>query len=401
MIRPNLRHRLSMALALLICGARPARACAADAAEEARQFEMAKARAIRTAVAAIAPSMVTIETVGGAQPVRQGMRGPVEESFRVADGPTTGLILSDDGLILASSFNFARDPTIITVRLSDDRRFVATLLARDQIRRLALLRIEAENLPAARWVEAREIEVGQYAVACGHGLGASQPFASLGIVSAAGRRNGIAIQTDAKTSPINYGGPLIDLEGRVLGLIVPIAGAGGGALAGVGWYDSGIGFAIPRDRVDAVLARLRKGENIEPGKIGVVLAPLEEDPLDEVFRDLFPGTRGVRIAALARPSPAERAELQAGDIILELEGRPISDVAELQRKLSDRAAGEKIMLKIKRRWRTLDIAVTLAAPKDLGPYETPKEEDEPGAEDADLPPGDGDPELPTTQPEGD
>lgn len=401
MTHANLHRCLAWVLALFACGARPSGTCAADVAEEARQFEVAKARAIRNAVAAIAPSMVTIETVGGAQPVRQGMRGPVEESFRVADGPTTGLLLSDDGLILASSFNFARDPSIITVRLSDGRRFVATLLARDQIRRLALLRIEAENLSAARWVPAGEIQVGQYSIACGHGLGASQPFASLGIVSAVGRRNGIAIQTDAKTSPINYGGPLIDLDGRVLGLIVPIAGAGGGALAGVGWYDSGIGFAIPRDCVDDVLSRLRKGENIEPGKIGVVLAPLEEDPLDEMFRDLFPSTRGVRIAALARPSPAERAELQAGDIILELEGRPISDVAELQRKLSDRAAGEKIVLKVKRRWRTLDVAVLLAAPKDIGPFDTPEEEEEAGADDAELPPGDDDSNQPTTQPEGD
>lgn len=372
-----------------------------EGVDPARQFEISKSRAIRSAVGEMTPSMVTIETVGGAQPIRQGMRGPVEESFRVADGPTTGLILTSDGLILASSFNFARDPSIITVRLHDDRRFVATLLARDQIRRLALLRIEAEDLPAAKWVTPKEIQVGQYAIACGYGLGGSQPFASLGIVSAVGRRSGIAIQTDAKTSPINYGGPLIDMQGHVLGLIVPIAGAGGGALAGVGWYDSGIGFAITRDCVDGVLSRLRKGENIEPGKIGVVLAPIEEDTLDEMFKDLFPPpARGIRIAALARPSPAERAELQVGDIILELEGKPISEVPELQRKLSDRAAGEKVVLKIKRRWRTLDIPVTLAAPTEIGPFDTPPQPEPEDPEESDLPPEET-PEVPTTQPEPD
>lgn len=368
-----------------------------DAATAARRFETAKAAAVRRAVSTIAPAMVTIETVGGAQPVREGRSGPVEESFRIADGPTTGLILTDDGLILASSFNFVRDPSIITVRLHDGRRFVATLLARDHIRRLALLRVEAEDLPTPEWVDLADIQVGQYAIACGHGLGSSQPFASLGIVSAVGRRGGIAIQTDAKTSPINYGGPLVDIEGRVMGLIVPIAGAGGGALAGVGWYDGGIGFAIPRPPINAVLARLRAGQTIEPGKVGVVLAPLERDPLDEILERLFPAARGVRIAAVAKPSPAERADLRVDDIIMALEGKPVGDVADLQRKLSDRAAGEKAVLTIKRRWQTIDVEVTLAATSEIGTFQAPPGE-------VDVPPTDdpNEPDAePTTQPSTD
>ncbi len=365
---------------------------------DARQFESARAHAVRNAVEAASPCIVTIETVGGAQPLREGVARPVEESFRMADGPTTGLILTPDGLILASTFNFARDPSIITVRLTDGRRFVAKLLARDHIRRLSLLRVEAENLPAAQWASPDEIEVGQYAIACGMGLGSAKPFASLGIVSAVNRRNGLALQTDAKTSPINYGGPLVDIDGRVLGLIVPMAGAGGGALAGVHWYDSGIGFAVTKTRIDTVLERLRKGENIEPGKIGVLLTRQEPGALDELFEELFPRSGGVRIASIADPSPAKDADLAVDDIITALDGHPIGDIADLQRKLSDRAAGETVTLSIKRRWRSFDVSLALARTADLGRLDRPQPE-QPETPDPNLPPDTEPP--PTTQPDAD
>lgn len=331
---------------------------------DAEQHFRRLAQSVRGAVAAIAPSIVAIETVGGAQPVREGGRGRMEESFRMADGPTTGLIFSSDGLILTSSFNFAREPTIITVTLADGRRFVARLLARDFIRRLALLHIDTKDLPAAKWTSRDEIRVGQYAIACGRALGGQTPSPSLGIVSAVGRRNGLAVQTDAKTSPVNYGGPLIDIDGRVMGLIVPMAGAGG-QLEGIAWYDSGIGFAVYKDKVDAVLSRLKAGEIIEPGKIGVLLEPDEGSGLP-FLDELFPQVRGVRIRAVADPSPALQARLQPGDIILSLDGQQVGDLLGLQRKLSDRAAGEKITLTVKRRWQRLEIPITLARASELG-----------------------------------
>lgn len=359
-------------------------------------FDAARARVVRRAVAVISPATVTIETVGGAQPLREGTRSPVEESFRMADGPATGIILSPDGLILTSSFNFARAPTVITVLLSDGRRFVAHLLARDHIRRLALLRIDAEDLPVAEWAGAADLRVGQYAIACGRGLGGARPFVSVGIISAVGRRNGLAIQTDARTSPISYGGPLIDVDGRVLGVIVPMAGAGGGALAGAHWYDSGIGFAVGRAQVDTVLKRLRAGEDIEPGKIGVVLAPVEEEGLDDWLWDIFPRARGVRIVTIADPSPAKRAALEVGDVILALDGAGVSDIADLQRKLSDRAAGESVTLSVKRRWRSFEVKVELARVADLGAFEAPQPAAPPDVE------GEAPRESPpTTQPEGD
>lgn len=363
-----------------------------DGADYARGFEEAKASVVRSAVAAVSPSIVTIETVGGAQPMRAGPRGPVAESFRVADGPSTGVILSEDGLILASSFNFARDPSVITVRLADGRRLVATLLARDQIRRLALLRVEDRGLHPVQWAKRDEMRVGQYAIACGQGLGAVQPFVSLGIVSALGRRNGLAIQTDAKTSPINYGGPLIDMDGHVLGLIVPMAGSGGGALAGVDWYDSGIGFAIPFDRIDDVLQRLRQGEDIEPGKIGIVLGPQETSPLDDLLDEVLPQSRGARITAVGDPSPAQEAGLKPDDLIVELDGHPISDLNALLRCLSDRAAGERVTLSVKRRWRKFDRTIKLAKASEIGNINNPVPEP-PAVPDEDSHP------TPSTQPD--
>lgn len=329
------------------------------------ELERARAMVVRAAVAAVAPSIVMIETIGGAQPVAEGGPGRIqEESFRLADGPSTGLIWSSEGYILSSSFNFAREPSIITVTLHDGRRMVAKLLGRDHIRRIALLKVDADGLKPAEWTARDELRVGQFGIACGRALGGEKPSISLGIISALGRRNGNAVQTDAKISPMNYGGPLLDIDGRVIGLIVPMAGLGG-ALAGAEWNDSGIGFAIVRDRIEFVFDRLAAGESIEPGKIGIALE--EDEPSLFPFLDkLLPQSKGVKIKEVARRSPASRAKLRAGDKIIALDGQPTGDVPELQRRLSDRAAGESVRLTIKRRWRSMDVTLTLARASEIG-----------------------------------
>lgn len=350
--------------------------------------DRAKADAVRRAVEAIKPSLVTIETIGGAQPVvNVGPMGMVEESFKLAEGPTTGVVLSDDGLILTSSFNFARSPSVITVTLPSGSRASAKLLGRDLIQRIALIKVDAGSLKAAAWAKRSDIVVGQYAVACGRGLGTPEPHVSLGIISALARRNGHAIQTDAKLSPVNYGGPLVDLDGRVLGLIVPMAGAGG-ALAGAEWYDSGIGFAIYRDSIDRVMDRLLAGQTIEPGKIGVLLGDDTDDEiplLDTILKG------GVVIQFVAKQSPAAAAGFQVGDRILAIDGQPIGDVADLQRRLSDRAAGDVVKLTYKRRWKIDELRLTLARMEDISGWPTREKP-------AEAKPGE---EPPSTQPSGD
>lgn len=339
-------------------------------------FERARSAVIRSAVDRAAPGIVKIETIGGAQPVRAGAEGPAPESFRLGEGPTTGLIFSADGWIITSSINFAREPAVITVTLADRRRFVARLAGRDHIRRLALLRIEADGLTPVEWAPRTDLQIGQYAIACGWGLGGSAPSVSLGILSALNRRNGNALQTDAKVSPVNYGGPLIDIEGRVIGILVPMAGLGG-ALAGAEWYDSGIGFAIYRDKIDYVMDRLAAGEDIEPGKIGVILKPAEEEEsLFPLLDKFLPPVKGVEVGAVAEPSPASRSGLKVGDKILAVDGLPTGDLLELQRRLSDRAAGEEITLTIKRRWRRIDLKIKLAKISEIGRVRPPDDSED-------------------------
>jgi serine protease Do len=377
---------------LLTGGNQPSFADDADLA-----FEQARAAVVRGAMSAVEPSRVPIETIGGAQPLAEpnplappagmpggrpgGRPGPRQEAFRLADGPTTGMIIDKDGLILTSSINFARNPTVITVTLADGSRHVARLLGVDFIRRLAVIRIETKDLPVCTWADLEEVQVGQYAMACGRGLGGTKPSASLGIISAMERRNGNAIQTDAKISPVNYGGPLVDIEGRVLGVIVPMAGAGG-VLAGAEWYDSGIGFAVPKTRIDRVLDRLIAGETIEPGKIGVILQA-DEPSLLPFLDEILPASQGVKIREVATQSPAAEAGLKAGDRILAFDGAPVSDLGEVQRRLSDRAAGEKLRITVKRTFRQFDVTVTLARQRDiagLGQQNQPPAPPEPGEE---------------------
>ncbi|MEP0844255.1 MAG: hypothetical protein HRF43_16265, partial [Phycisphaerae bacterium] len=157
--------------------------------------------AFRRAAQRVAPCVVTIETIGGTQPVeqpaqpagpepREGRRpggrrpgGPqpqpqpqMRPEFIIADGPTTGLIWSKDGHILTSAFNFVRDPSVITVILPDGRRFVGELLARDEVRRLAMLKIDAADLPVPEWItHPRALRVGQWALALGRGYGGREP----------------------------------------------------------------------------------------------------------------------------------------------------------------------------------------------------------------------------------
>lgn len=321
------------------------------------------ADAVRDAVARVEPSVVTIETVGGTQPMFDALGQPIDTSsgqmpsgrvrgggFTVADGPTTGLIFSADGLILTSSFNFVRNPMAASVKLADGRSFVGKLVARDRVRKLALLRIDADDLPVPEWATRSDIHGGETAIALGRGFGGQSSTVSVGIVSATNRIAGQAIQTDAKLSPANYGGPLIDLEGRVIGLCVPM-GLQPGELVGVEWYDSGIGFAIPRDVIDAVAPQLSAGESIERGWIGI-----------SMFSDFLPGALIVRIAD---NSPAEELELQIGDRIIAVDGQPVGSTQDMMRRMNCRAAGETVTLVILRQLHVMVVDVPLAVYSEL------------------------------------
>ncbi len=172
--------------------------------------------------------------------------------------PRPDLIVSEDGYILSSAFAFAGKPSSILVTLPSGKRVSATIVARDTSRMLVLLKVAAdEPLPVPTQVPRQELSVGQWTIAVGRTYPDSFPNVSVGILCAINRVWGKAVQTDAKVSPSNYGGPLIDIRGRVIGMLVPLSPQQEGEFAGAEWYDSGIGF---RRAVGRHLAAPRQDE---------------------------------------------------------------------------------------------------------------------------------------------
>src|SRR5262245_46807733 len=229
-------------------------------AAQAPDLDELQERAMKAAVAKVAPSIVQIETSGGADLIGSGASG---SQVRKGVGPTTGLVVSADGYIISSAFNFANKPAAVIVSVPGKReRFPARTVATDHTRMLTLIKIEVNGLPVPQAAPKRDLRVGQWALALGRTWAPSDapPSVSVGIISALGRIWGKAVQTDAKVSPVNYGGPLVDVEGRVIGVLVPASPRAEGDAAGVEWYDSGIGFAVPLEDVNATLARLKEGQ---------------------------------------------------------------------------------------------------------------------------------------------
>jgi len=302
-------------------------------------------QAIRSAVATIAPSVVRIETIGGLERVG---------SVLVGTGPTSGLIVSDDGFIVSSAFNFIQQPSSILVTLPGGQRAAAKIVARDHARMLVLLKVNTESkLPVPVAVPRSEVSVGQWSIAVGRTYDQPEPNLSVGVISATNRVWGKAIQTDAKISPTNYGGPLIDIQGRVLGVLVPLSPQGksqegsAGEVAGAEWYNSGIGFAVPLAEINERLATLKTGKDLHPGLMGVSLKP----------GDIY--ALPAEIAASQPGSPAYKSGVKAGDTIVEIDGQKIVRQAQLKHVLGTRYAGDKVKLVLKRADAAVDVTVEL------------------------------------------
>jgi serine protease Do len=303
-------------------------------------------KAFRAAAAKVQPSLVRIEGFGGIAP---GVGGGGYQA--AGEGPTTGTILSSDGYIVTSTFNFLRKPPIITVVMPDGRRHVANLLGRDETRKICLLKVEGvSGLPVPEFAPRDEIKVGQWAVAIGVGFGANQPALSAGIISATSRISTKAIQTDANTSPANYGGPLVDVEGRVIGICVPLSPGSREEAAGAEWYDSGIGFAIPLNGLDGVLNRLKAGETLKHPFLGVATEPFGEPPSGAQVKEVLPD------------SPAAKAGFEKDDKILKIAGAEILDVTHLRSVLNRHFAGDKIEIAIRRGEEEKALTAELAVP---------------------------------------
>ncbi|MEZ5942375.1 MAG: PDZ domain-containing protein [Planctomycetaceae bacterium] len=298
------------------------------------------------AVAAADPSVVRIETVGGVDLVGEVL---------TATGPTTGVIASADGFIVTSRFNFISKPTSIVVTLADGTKLPARIVGDDMSRMLTLLKVDAVGLVPIEPAPLESSRVGSWALAVGRTFELEFPNLSVGIVSATERLNGRAIQTDAKVSPLNYGGPLVDLAGRALGVLVPLSPQQTDETAGVEWYDGGIGFAVPMADIYRVLPRLQAGETLRQGLIGIQ------------FQERGPLAGTPKIQAVRPESPGDKAGLETGDVILSVDEVAVTRIPLLQRELGKHYAGDSVVLKVKRGEQTLDFKVTLAA--ELLPYQ--------------------------------
>lgn len=329
-------------------------ACHSVAVAAAEDITLREEAALKAAAAHVAPSVVRIETLGGLETVGQML---------VGTGPTTGLIVSEDGYIVSSAFNFVQKPSQIIVYLADGTRLPAEMVARDNNRMLVLLKVPTDKLDPSKQLPVpvaapkSEMRVGGWAIAIGRVFEPEKTNVSIGIVSALGRIWGKAIQTDAKISPANYGGPLVDLRGRVLGVLVPMSPQDNSEVAGVEWYDSGIGFAVPLEDINHILDRLKAGETLHAGLLGVSMRPGDQYSLPPTI-------------AVCRPkSPAARAGLKAGDRVVEIDGVKVASHAQMRHQLAPRYAGETIKVAVLRGRKRLEREITLI--DKLQPYVHP------------------------------
>jgi S1-C subfamily serine protease len=316
-------------------------------------------RAMKDASNAVAASVVKIETAGGGAeafgtPAAPGPRGaPAGPGVRKGVGPTTGVVVAADGYVVTSSFNFANKPSTIYVTVPGyPDRLLAEQVATDTTRMLTLIKLkkpegkELPNLAVPPIVPKSEIAVGQWSLALGRTLmpdvGTAPPSISAGIISATGRINGKCLQTDAKVSPVNYGGPLVAIDGRVQGVLVPASTRGEGDVSGVEWYDSGIGFAIPFEDVLAVVPKLREGKDLRRGLLGITPQSTE----------LY--NAAVVIGTISPDSAAAKAGMKVGDKVVSIGGKPVPHFTALQHVLGPKYEGDVVDVKVLRDGNDMD-----------------------------------------------
>ncbi len=294
---------------------------------------------------------------------------------RPIHGMGSGVIVSKDGVILTNAHVVTRgkkEADEIKVTLADKRTFDAKVVGFDKESDIAVLRIDAKNLPFAELGDSDALRVGEIVLAIGNPFGLNQTVTS-GIVSATGRTNiGIIgyedfIQTDAAINPGNSGGPLVDIRGKVIGVNTAIASKSGGY--------QGVGFAIPSNSAKLIMTDLLKEGKVRRGLLGVNIQDLKPSLAKSFGR---PNTKGALVSQVIEDSPADKAGVKSGDIILAFNGEEIAGAAHLKNVVGREKPGAKATVKV---WRdkkehTLNVTIgerdakKLAAMKDEGEKET-------------------------------
>jgi serine protease Do len=263
----------------------------------------------------------------------------------------SGFIISPDGYILTNN-HMVGDAEKVEIELTDDRKFTAKIIGTDPVSDVAVVKIDAENLPYLELGDSDKLEVGEWVLAIGNPLGLSHTVTA-GIVSAKGRSVGLAdienfIQTDAAINRGNSGGPLLNLDGKVVGINTAIVGATG---------NIGIGFAIPINIAKHAYKQLREGKSVARGFIGVQLGELSPEMAASL--ELPEDTKGVTVESVVEGSPAEKAGLKPYDVIVEFEGQAVDKRNEFINRVSMLEPGTKIELVVLRDGKRKPFDVTL------------------------------------------
>jgi len=280
----------------------------------------------------------------------RGRPGPQEVPRRVAMG--SGVIVSADGYILTNA-HVVKDMDEIKVTLPDKRAFKAKLIGADPETDIAVVKIEAKNLPTATLGNSDNLHVGEIVLAIGNPFGLNSTVTS-GIVSARGRTNvGIIdyedfLQTDAAINPGNSGGPLVNIRGEVVGIATAIATRTGGYM--------GVGFAIPSNSAKLVMDELIKSGKVTRGLLGVNIQDLDES-LAKSFGK--PDTNGALVSQVTKGSPAEKAGVKNGDIIVAFNGHPVTGASQLKNMVGLEKPGSTAKLTIFRDKKNTDVTVTI------------------------------------------
>ncbi len=301
---------------------------------------------------AVRPSVVHISAVTRIQPTsgKQRLRPQIPEQLRrefgmnddmfekffeqqIPDqghsqhGQGTGFIISKDGYILTNN-HVVRGANELTVKLSDGRQFTGKMIGQDDKTDVAVIKINATNLMPVELGDSDSLQVGEWVLAIGSPFGLEQTVTA-GIISAKGRGNvGITdyedfLQTDAAINPGNSGGPMVNMQGQVVGINTAIASRTGGS--------AGVGFAIPSSMVKGVAESLMKDGKVTRGWLGAAIQDLNTD-LAKSFN--YDSTEGVLIGDVVPDSPAAKAGLKAGDIVVKLNGRAMYSSSQLRNTVS-------------------------------------------------------------------
>lgn len=272
----------------------------------------------------------------------------------------SGVIVNKDGYILTNN-HVIDGATQITVDLSDKRHFTARVVGSDPQSDVAVLKIDATNLPVLTLGNSKNLEVGDFVLAIGDPMGIGETV-TLGIVSATGRTNvgieGAAgyenfIQTDAAINPGNSGGALINSRGELVGINTAIASSSGG--------NQGIGFAIPIDMARGVMTQLIEHGKVTRGYLGIGIEQMTP-ALAKQFG--LANSEGTLVTEVTDGSPAAKAGLQRGDVILAINGEAISDFSQFRLHIADAAPNSTVHLKVMRAGKVMEVPVTLAQLKD-------------------------------------